>query len=360
MGTIIKRGERYQVKIRKKGYDPVSGTFRTRREAEAWMIEQEAAMNAGTFTPLGEARTTTLREALDRYESEITPRKKGAVQEKSVLRKLREWKVAARPLATIRSADVAAWRDQQKKYYAPKTIANEMGTLSHVFNIARREWGMEGLRNPVDNVEKPVVRNARTRRIEALEHTDEDRARGATQDELATIKQETSSETLPAIITLAVETAARRGELIKLRWEDVDLKNRTVFLGDTKNGEDREVPLSPTAIETLRTLPRNLNGKVFDVTRDSVTRAFTRARDRARDAYVKACKDLGKQPSPSYLVDLHFHDLRHEATTRLASIFPMHELAKITGHKDPRMLMRYYHPKASDLALKLERALASM
>ncbi|WP_412531023.1 tyrosine-type recombinase/integrase [Escherichia coli] len=82
----------------------------------------------------------------------------------------------------------------------------------------------------------------------------------------------------------------------------------------------------------------------------SGTRAFDRAVKRARERYEKT----NSLCDESFLKDLRFHDLRHEATSRLAEIFPMHELTKITGHKDPRMLMRYYHPKAEDLALKLK------
>lgn len=83
---------------------------------------------------------------------------------------------------------------------------------------------------------------------------------------------------------------------------------------------------------------------------DIVTHAFERAVKRARRRYEDECKEAGTRQDPKYLTDLRFHDLRHEATSRLAAIFSMHELTKITGHKDPRMLMRYYHPRAKDLA----------
>lgn len=65
------------------------------------------------------------------------------------------------------------------------------------------------------------------------------------------------------------------------------------------------------------------------------------------------CQEAGLLPRDGFLVDLRFHDLRHEATSRVAEVFSMHELAKITGNRDPRMLMRYYHPRAENLAKKL-------
>jgi integrase len=94
-------------------------------------------------------------------------------------------------------------------------------------------------------------------------------------------------------------------------------------------------------------------GRVFEIRSDAVTRAFERAATRARKVYLEECKAAKQRPEGKFLTDLRFHDLRHEATSCLASIFPMHELTKITGHKDPRMLMRYYHPRAEDLAKKL-------
>jgi integrase len=92
---------------------------------------------------------------------------------------------------------------------------------------------------------------------------------------------------------------------------------------------------------------------VFKIRSDAVTRAFERAVARARKLYLDECRGAGRRPDGKFLTDLRFHELRHEATSRLASIFPMHELTKITGHKDPRMLMRYYHPRAEDLAKRL-------
>jgi integrase len=145
----------------------------------------------------------------------------------------------------------------------------------------------------------------------------------------------------------------RRGELAQLDWEHINLKKRVAHLPKTKNGSARDVPLSPRAVEVLRALPRNLNGKVFAIRADSVTQAFERAVGRARQKYIEECEEDKRRIDPRFLVNLRFHDLRHEGTSRLAEIFPLHELAKITGHKDVRMLMRYYHPRAEDLAKKM-------
>ena len=141
---------------------------------------------------------------------------------------------------------------------------------------------------------------------------------------------------LPAVI-LAIETAMRQGELISLNWKHINLKKRTAFLPDTKNGESRGVPLSTTAADILRSLPRSINDQVFPgVTGEAVKRAFIRACRRA------------------HIEDFHFHDLRHEATSRLFEKgLNAIEVASITGHKTLQMLKRYTHLRTEDLVKKL-------
>ena len=146
----------------------------------------------------------------------------------------------------------------------------------------------------------------------------------------------TRNNWIKPIVLFALETAMRRSELLSLRWENVNLIKRTALLPDTKNGDSRIVPLSTKAIAILEQLPRSIDGKVFPITPMSLRLAFTRA-----------CRRVG-------ISDLHFHDLRHEATSRLAEkLTNILELSAVTGHKDLRMLKRYYHPRAEDLALKL-------
>ena len=139
------------------------------------------------------------------------------------------------------------------------------------------------------------------------------------------------------IVQLAIETAMRRGELLSLSWNHIDLRRRTAHLPDTKNGESRTVPLSTTAVSILEALPRGVRGEVFPgVTPEAVKRA-----------YIRAVRRAG-------IENLTFHDLRHEATTRLFEKgLNIMEVASITGHKDLRMLRRYTHLKAEDLARRL-------
>ncbi|WP_026177596.1 integrase [Thiobacillus denitrificans] len=363
MATIRKRGQyQWEAQIRRRGYPAQSKTFNTKAEAEAWAKMNESEMSRGIWVSRGEAEATTLHEALIRYETEIVPAKKGAAQEESVLRIIKAMELAKRPLAGIRGADVAKLRDEWLKDYKPATVLRRLAVLSHVFNIARKEWGMESLSNPVELVRKPQPNNARTRRItldepNAVISPETDSDRNAGNHELERIAAASGSGVLPSIVWLAVETAMRRGEIVALRWEHIDLKRRVAHLPLTKNGSSRDIPLSSRAVAVLEAMQKTdddaKDGRVFKIRSDAVTRAFERAVARARKGYLDECNAAQKRPDAKYLTDLRFHDLRHEATSRLAEIFPMHELTKITGHKDPRMLMRYYHPRAEDLAKRL-------
>ena len=136
-----------------------------------------------------------------------------------------------------------------------------------------------------------------------------------------------------------------------MTWPMVDLKKRTVTLLETKNGEKRIVPLSTEALRILSRLTRRIDGKVWGVTNHAMSVAWRRALARARKAYERECEEKKEKPDPAFLVDLTFHDLRHEATSRFfeKGLNPM-QVAAITGHKTLQMLKRYTHLKAEDLA----------
>ena len=155
---------------------------------------------------------------------------------------------------------------------------------------------------------------------------------------------------------LAIETGMRRGEWGNLDWSDVDVEAQTMTLheGETKNGEGRVVPLSTRAIAILKELGIHDRGRVLPRQPGTFTAAFTRSRDRARAKYVKECERDGIDADPGFLVNLHLHDMRHEATSRLFERgLDVMEAASVTGHKTLTMLKRYTHLKAQKLAKKL-------
>ncbi|MDE1715877.1 site-specific integrase [Chromobacterium amazonense] len=369
MATIRKRGEyQWEAQIRKKGYPAQSKTFITKAEAEAWAAVIESEMVRGVFVSRGESESTTFAAALERYAHEIADSKKGAREDLYWIRALQRLSLSRRYLASIQSTDIARYRDQRlEEGWAPATVVRELALISHLFNVCRKEWGMHALQNPVELIRRPTIKNDRERRIlTALVYQKRDGILLEEElTELEMLAKHTDSVELPFFLTVAVETAMRRGEILGLARRDVDVKKRVARLADTKNGSARDVPLSSKAIEAFNGLPRQMDGRIFTLTPDAVSRAFSRAVIRARKEYEIGQKTslmtkglaegqaIDKIKSDPFLQDLRLHDLRHEATSRLAEIFPIHELTKITGHKDTRMLMRYYHPKAEELAKKL-------
>ncbi len=342
MAAIYKRGPgHWQVLVRRKGYPLLSKSFKKRTDAEAWAREVEAEMDRGVFVSRKEAENTTLSGALERYEREVSSEKKGRRQEKARIERWKDHPLGKRALAQIQGKDIAAYRDARLKEVSPNTVRLELAVLSHLFTIAVKEWGMTGLTNPTFQIRKPKLPKGRDRRL--------------LPGELDRILSASDSPVFSDLVRFAVETGMRRGELAGMTWDMVDLRKRTVTLPETKNGEKRTVPLSTEAVRVLANLARWLDEEVWGIKPDSITQAFLRALSRARKVYEKECEEKKEKPDPAYLVDLTFHDLRHEATSRFfeKGLNPM-QVAAITGHKTLQMLKRYTHLKAEDLAEMLK------
>lgn len=343
MATITYRGEyQWLARIRRSGYPEQTKTFFTKVDAEAWVREVEGKMDRGVFVDKSVLEKTTLSDLLTRYEKEITPKKKGVVQEKSKIKILKESYLSRTSIANIYAVDIVEYRDTRLKKVGPATVGREMNLLSHVFNIARSEWGLRGLENPVQGVRRPKLPKGRNRRIESVE-------------ELDRIIAATESSTLKVLIPLAIETAMRREEMVSIKTVDVNLTKCTITLHDSKNGERRTVPLSSRAVALLQAHKPLGNGEMFGMRPDSATQAFSRAVKRARKIYEEECKEGGKSPDKHFLTNLRLHDMRHEAASRLFENTDLREfeIMSITGHKDSRQLKRYTHLRATDLAKKL-------
>lgn len=325
MGTIRSRGAyQFQAQVRRAGFPPQSKTFESRRDAEKWVRSIEREMDTGSFIPRDEAARTTIKDVAERYRKELLPKQRGERQEDSRLKVVDE-KFGKYNLSAVTPAMVAKWRDELSKRLAPQTVQHYLAVLNRLYKAAARDFGIPlPLGNPVASVRMPTVTNGRERRLE-----------GDEEPRLLAALDASRGKHLKSVALLALETAMRRGELLALRWEHVDLKRRVLHLPETKNGTSRDVPLSSSAVAVLESLPRNIAGLVFSTSETAITEGFQRAAKRAE------------------IADFRFHDLRHEATSRLAEKLQIHELMRVTGHKDTRMLARYYHPRAEDLARKL-------
>jgi integrase len=340
MATFRKRSGSWQALIKKKGFGQIGRTFDTKAEAESWAKVTESEMVRGVFVSRQEAENTTLSETLDRYLREVSVLKKSHRTEKIYAA---TWKKAfgSRSIASITSTDIAKYRDNRLREVSENMVRLELALLSHLFTIAVKEWGMTGLINPVMQIRKPKLPQGRDRRL--------------LPGELDRIIAASGSPLLPAIVRFAIETGMRQAEIAGMTWNMVDLKKRTVTLLVTKNGDKRIVPLSTEAVRILSELDRRIDGKVWGITSHAVAVAYRRAVSRARTTYEKECEEKKEKPDTSFLVDLTFHDLRHEATSRFfeKGFNPM-EVSAITGHKTLQMLKRYTHLKAEDLAERLK------
>ncbi len=360
MGTIIKRGDlQWQAKVRRKGFPAQSRTFMYKEDAEKWVRAVERELETSGFIDRRSAEKNTFAGVLERYQNEITAKKKSAAIERvkiDVL--LRDTAFFGLRMTAITSEAIAKWRDRRLEEVSSGTVNREMDVISTVLNHARREWGIH-VENPIPYVKRPAKARARDRRLS----DDEEkylRAALTTGDRRpdGTFEKAARNPHLAPVFELALETAMRRGELLSLEWKNVDLKKRTAFLPDTKNGDPRMVPLSTKAIRALKEMQKGKSGgsrgQVFSLSAMALRKGFTRAIERAQAAYLQDCTDAKQEPVKGFLENVRFHDLRHEATSRLAEkLSNILELSAVTGHRDIRMLKRYYHPRAEDIARKL-------
>lgn len=323
MASIRKRSNGWQARVKRKGYPELTNTFKQYSDAVAWARITESEMDRGQFINRTEAENTTLGELLNRYLREVTPQKKGAVVERYRINAWLKTDLAKRYLSTLKTVDFALWRDNRiKSGSAANTIRLELAVISNLFNVAKTEWGFESLRNPTENIRTPKLPSGRSRRVSDLE--------------IELLIKHTDSKALPSILKIAVESGMRRGEIAALDWKYINLNARTALLPDTKNGEARLIPLSTGCLDTIKSLPRNINGRLFNMTPHAISYAF-----------IRACRRSG-------LTDLHFHDLRHEAITRFFERgFNVMEVSTISGHRGLQMLKRYVHLRAEELAKRL-------
>jgi integrase/predicted RNase H-like HicB family nuclease len=279
-------------------------------------------------------KTVTLQTAFQTYKSKVSILKKGYEQEKYRIEQITRSFLGEIIVKDITSVDIATYRDQRlatvnprtKRTLSPSTIRLEMSLLSNFFDIARIEWGICG-DNPVTNVRKPKPPPGRDRRLTSRE----DRL-------ILRYAFGHSNPQLYSIVVLALETAMRQGEILALQWEHINVRSRIAHLPETKNGTKRDVPLSSKAVEALIRLGVKPQGKVFSYTSNGL-----------KSTWRFMIKKLN-------IADLHFHDLRHEAVSRLFELgtLDMMEVAAISGHKSLSMLKRYTHLKAQRLVRKLE------
>jgi integrase len=328
MATIRRLRGKWQAQVRRRGVAPKAKSFDSKVDAEKWARGLEAELDrAGVLPDTRLAERMTVRELLERYLVEITPHKRSADTEAYRVKALMKRDIAHRTLAMLSSADVAAYRDARLRVVSTASVIRELNTLAHAIDVARKEWGVHLVQNPVRMIRRPSPPRGRDRRLN-----------GDEEQRLLEAADAGRSPHMRPLIVLAIETAMRQGELLSLTWGDIDLDKRIAHLDMTKNGESRDVPLSSRALAALSTLKTmQVDERVVPTTKSAVVQAWGHLRERAG------------------VPDFRFHDLRHEGVSRLLERgLNVIETATISGHKELRMLQRYSHLRAVDLVDRLD------
>jgi integrase len=255
----------------------------------------------------GEVPNLTVAALFKRYREEVSPSKKGARWEVIRLIGLERDRLAQVKLRQLDAPHVSDWQQRRLKAVSSASVRRERNLLNNAFEIARKEWRWLNA-NPFTGVRRPRDGRPRTR---------------IASDAEVQKLMDAASPTLRRAIAFALETGMRAGEIASLRR----IEGRVAYLTDTKNGEARQVPLSGRALEVWE--------EGIPLEAGSISAMF-----------AKLCKDLG-------IRSLTFHDLRATAITRLARKLDALQLAKMIGHKNPKMLMVYYRESAADIAERL-------
>jgi integrase len=327
MATIKRRGEGWQVQICVQGVRR-SGTFSTKREASAWSAAQTLEIQS---IKAGGIPNVPLSRLFERYSKEVSPTKRGKDHEIIRLRYFLRDALASIPLPKLGAADFAAWRDRRMREVSAGTVLRDWTLLNHVFTVAVRDWDMLPV-NPMRGVRKPKTPLSRDRTISEDEIERILYAAGYSRVDTP----QTITARVGAAFLFAIETGMRAGEIVALTWDC--LKGSVAFLPMTKNGFPRHVPLSVEALRILDQLPRagHAGGSVFDLKTSQIDALFRKIRGRCM------------------IENLHFHDTRHEAITRLARKLDVLDLARMVGIRDLKILLVYYNAKPEDIAARLD------
>jgi integrase len=326
MASVRKRFGNWQAQVRRAGQKTLSRTFEKKAEAVAWARSKEAELD-GAERPeeVVELFCTTLGDLIERYRDTVTPTKKSVRQETYRLNRLLRHPIAKLTLDRLTTGVFARYRDERLKTVGSQQVRHDLNAFAVVLRTARLDWDVPLKVIPLDSVRRPKMPQGRSRRLGGDEY-----------ERLRRAAEEGPTPYIWAVVEFAIETAMRQSEILGLHWHHIDFGRRIAHLPDTKNGYSRDVPLTSVAIRVLGEQRRANFASPFPHTVRMVQWAWKQTTRRAQ------------------VEDLHFHDLRHEAISRLFEKgLSIPEVAVVSGHRDFRMLSRYTHLKASDVGKKL-------
>ena len=327
MANIRRRQGRWQAQVRRKGYSQVTKTFTSKEAAKRWIKAVETDMERGEFKP---RLDMTVGQLIKRYQTDIIPKQKAHQSALVRCRRLRRM-LGKINLSDLSPAHLASYRDERLKSIKPNTLKRELSILSSAINTAIIDWGIPIPSNPVAMTRIPKYDDSRDRRLKDGE-----------EGKLLAI----AKPVYRRAIIIAVETAIRRGELLNIRKSHINFDKQTLHIPETKTDTPRTIPLSTRAIKALRDQIKSISdANVVQMERDP--KLFSMSAPMFRHEIHKYRVKLDME-------DWRFHDLRHEATSRLFERgLNVMEVALVTGHQDLRMLKRYTHLRAEDLVERL-------
>lgn len=337
---LIQLETSFQLRLRRKGVKDQFITFDTFEQAEQARLKIESELSVSIIRDYASAAQTTLRDLMTRYQDEVVPGHKGAdVERNRINRILRTEAFVDKKLAALCTEDLQDFITDRLTEVAPATVDRDLDVISQVIRYSADVWKIAAVESPFVGLRRPKYFNERDRRLGVM------LADGEEKDEETVLLEAARADENPYVepaIILALETAARRGELLSIQKGDVNLAERYALLRKTKNGRSRKVPLTTRAYQVLEVLMAECatdDEHLLKISANALKLAFFR-----------------RVVPASGVKDFHFHDLRHEAISRLAESgkFQLIELQAISGHRDTRMLLRYAHLCCGSLADKMD------
>lgn len=341
--TLKQSSGSWRVQVRRKGRS-ISETFVRYEDAKRWAVEAERQVDRGETPATSRiGRLHTFGDLIDLHISDMKEVGKSPRRSKDATLRMLKRELGSLNMVEIdRDRIVRFGRMRALQGAGPTTVSIDVGTIKLVLQHAAAVHGLPVKVEPVDLGRVALKRlglvgasNERDRRPTDLE-----------LEKLIAFFDDNDRQMIPMgrIIRFAVATAMRQEEIFRVTWPDLDVRTKMLTIRDRKDprrksGNDQRIPLLAVSgfnalalIEEQRAIRSNQDERIFPYHHKSAGTAFTRA-----------CKALR-------IEDLHFHDLRHEGTSRLFEAgFSIEQVALVTGHRDWKMLKRYTHIKPESL-----------
>ena len=335
----------YQAQVRIHGYPPQSKTFLRKTDAKQWASQTETEIRTGMTIRKSTASKHTVREMLERYRDNVLIDKANGGKDHKT--HIAWWidELGHYALSEVTTDLVTRSIDKLKKSKtrlgkspAPATVMRYLMALSHAFNVARKQWNWCES-SPVENVQRPKVKNERTRYL-----TDTER------ESLLNACKNSPNPDLFLVVLLALSTGMRKGEIMGMRWQDIhtapDQSFTRVHLTKTKNDKARSVLLTSPALDLLK----ERRAKLLEIQQAKAATGLIFPSAVNEDQPVDLRKPWGSALQAAGIEGFRFHDLRHTTASYLAmNGASLLSISKVLGHQTTKMTERYSHLATSHI-----------